>query len=424
MPGVQHINRIQHPFDVEVTLPGSKSIALRHLVMASLAPSQTTIHGVPKCDDVDAMTRALTMLGVVIKEINTSTFLVNPPTNLGDSNIHLNLELSGVSLRLLLAVAALRPTTTHFDGLEPLRARPNQDMIEALEELGCDTTSTDGGRLPISITGTRNYSLEVSVGTSISSQYLSGLLLVAPLFPNGLTVKMKGEVVSAPYVDITRNEMSKRGITVETVDDRTLHVKAGNYNAESISIEGDASAATYHLALATIHGSTTRIKNLGESTTQGDFAFIKLCQKLGATIDITNNTATITGPDSLSALGTVDMQLMPDAAPTLMAISPFLPEPILITGLSTLRHKECDRIACPTRELAKAGVKIEEGDDYVTVHPLRNPKPAHFNTYDDHRMAMSFAVFASKIGGCAVRDPDCVSKTYADFWRDFKRVYR
>lgn len=423
MPGVQIINRVQHPFDVEVTLPGSKSIALRHLVMSSLACVQTTIHGVPKCDDVNAMTRALTKLGVAINEINTSTIWVDPPDNLCDGDIHLDLELSGVSLRLLLAVAALRPTTTHFDGLDPLRARPNQDMLEALEELGCNTTSTNNGHLPISVTGTRNYAPEVSVGTDISSQYLSGLLLVAPLFPHGLTVKMKDAVVSAPYVDITRTEMAKRGIMVETVDDRTLHVQAGNYNADSIAIEGDASAATYHVALATIHGSTTRIKNLGDSTTQGDFAFIKLCQKLGATIDVTKDAATITGPRNLCALDKVDMQLMPDAAPTLMAIAPFLPEPILITGLSTLRHKECDRISCPTQELAKAGVRIEEGEDYVTVHPLNDPKPAHFNTHDDHRMAMSLAVFASKIGDCAVMDPDCVSKTYADFWRDFERVY-
>jgi 3-phosphoshikimate 1-carboxyvinyltransferase len=423
MSAAQHINRVQRPFDIELTLPGSKSIALRHLVMSSLARFQTTIRGVPKCDDVNVMIRALTKLGITIDEISASTFVVDPPDSLSVGNIYLDLELSGVSLRLLLAVAALRPATTHFDGLEPLRVRPNKDMIEALEELGCSTTAINDGRLPISVTGTLNYSPEVSVGTGTSSQYLSGLLLVAPLLPHGLTVHMKDAMVSASYVDITRTEMAKRGIVVEMVGHKTLHVKAQNYNANSISIEGDASAATYHAALATIHGSTTRIHNLGKSTTQGDFGFIELCRKLGATVNVTKDAATITGPGNLRALKTVDMQLMPDAAPTLMAIAPFLPKPILITGLSTLRDKECDRIACPIHELAKAGVHIEEGEDYVTVYPVNDPKPAHFNTYDDHRMAMSLAVFASKVGGCKVLDPDCVSKTYADFWRDFERVY-
>ena len=420
---IQYIDKVERPFDVEVTLPGSKSIALRHLLMSSLATGKSTLAGVPKCDDIDAMIGSLRNLGVALEEIGTSHFAIDPPDALLAGDIELDLDLSGVSLRLLLAVAALRPNVTRFDGRDALRGRPNHDMIDALEELGCTTTSVDGGRLPITVAGPEDYARHVSVGTGISSQYLSGLLLVAPLLPDGLTIRMKDELVSAPYAEITRVEMAKRGAIVETVDENTMRVAPQAYAGGAVTIEGDASAATYHAALATLHGSTARITNLGASTTQGDFAFIDLCRRLGAVVEVGNDSVTIKGPDELALLDAVDMQEMPDAATTLMAMAPFLQAPIHITGLSTLRHKECDRIACPIRELAKSGVHIDEGPDHVTVSPVAHPQPARFDTYDDHRMAMSLAVFASKVGNCEVLDPGCVSKTYADFWRDFERVY-
>ena len=178
----------------------------------------------------------------------------------------------------------------------------------------------------------------------------------------------------------------------------------------------------YHAALATLHASTVHIENLGTSTTQGDFAFFELCARLGASVEATEDRVTITGPTALRPLDRVDMESMPDAAPTLMAMAPFLPAPIRITGLSTLRHKECDRIACPAGELRKAGVTVAEGPDWIAIAPASAPRPARFETFDDHRMAMAFAVFASKVGGCEILDPGCVSKTYADFWRDFERV--
>ena len=189
------------------------------------------------------------------------------------------------------------------------------------------------------------------------------------------------------------------------------------------TIEGDASAATYHAALATLHASTVHIDNLGTSTSQGDFAFFALCERLGASVRADADRVTITGPRTLRALEQVDMEAMPDAAPTLMAMAPFLPGPLRITGLATLRHKECDRIACPAGELRKAGVSVREGPDWIAIDPVSEPRPARFETFRDHRMAMAFAVFASKVGGCEIADPGCVAKTYADYWRDFERAY-
>ncbi len=424
MTGARPVSRIVQPFDVAVTLPGSKSIALRQLVISALAEEPSTLAGVPRSEDVEDMIAALRRLGTGISEPGPSRLAVEPPQSLATGEIAIDLRLSGVSMRLLLAVAALRRDETRLDGLPPLRARPNHDMIEALTELGCETTARDGGHLPITVRGPAHPADEVSIGTRVTSQHLSGLLLVAPRLPRGLTLRMKDDLVSAPYVEITRGEMARRGIEVEAVDTRTLRVRPGRYGGGAVTIEGDASAATYHAALATLHASTVRIDNLGTSTTQGDFGFFDLCERLGASVNATSAQVTITGPREVNALDTADMESMPDAAPTLMAMAPFLPAPLRITGLSTLRHKECDRIACPAGELRKAGVTVDEGPDWIAITPVPELRAARFETFDDHRMAMAFAVFASRVGGCEILDPGCVSKTYADFWRDFERVCR
>lgn len=424
MTETRAIPRLAGAFDVAVTLPGSKSIALRQLAISALADAPSTLLGVPRCDDVDEMCDALERLGVEIEELGPSRLAVAPPAALSTGEVALRLGLSGVSMRLLLALAALRRDVTHLDGQPPLRARPNHDMIEALVELGCEARATDGGHLPISVRGSATYAGHVAVGTAVTSQHLSGLLLIAPRLPEGLTVHMKDDPVSAPYVALTRSEMARRGVTVETAGAATLRVAPGSYAGGTVTIEGDASAATYHAALATLHGSAVRIENLGAATGQGDFAFFDICARLGAEVTATDDRVAVTGPSTLRPLDTIDMGAMPDAAPTLMAMAPFLPTPLRITGLATLRHKECDRIACPAGELRKAGVDVEEGPDWIAVAPTTAPRPARFETFHDHRMAMAFAVFASRVGGCEIVDPGCVSKTYADFWRDFGRLYR
>ena len=428
----QQISKVREPFDIALTLPGSKSIALRQLVMSALAADKTSLVGIPRCDDIDAMVRALSRLGAGIETAGRSRLVVDPPVTLAAGEAHIDVDLSGVSLRFLLAVAALRRDGTHLDGRAPLRVRPNRDMIEALRQLGCRAQAADeDGHLPISVAGPDDWAREIEVGTRVSSQYLSGLMLIAPRLPHGLTLRPKDEPVSASYVEVTRVEMAKRGAVVRIVggprgnpsQQTAIRIEPGAYRGGTLAIEGDASAATYFAGLATLHASTVRFANLGAGTTQGDFAFFDVCRKLGADVQIGRDTVSIAGPARPRPIGHMDMEDMPDAATTLMAMAPFLPGATHITGLSTLRHKECDRIACPVRELRKAGVDVEEGPDWVRVQPLSTPRPARFETYDDHRMAMSLAVFASKVGGCAVLDPGCVAKTYADFWEDLAEVY-
>ncbi|MYA16664.1 MAG: 3-phosphoshikimate 1-carboxyvinyltransferase [Gammaproteobacteria bacterium] len=419
---VRPIPRIENPFAARLTLPGSKSIALRHLVMSTLADEPTRLFGVPRCEDVDAMFDAVQRLGTSVEREGRSAMLT-PPAEPLESDVDLDLGMSGVSLRLLLAHAALRTSTTRFTGHRQLHQRPNADLIEALKTIGCKIESNEG-RLPIRVAGPASPTARTTLATGVTSQYLSGLMLSAPALPSGLAIALQGARTSASYIGVTPTEMARRGVRVETPDGSTVVVPPGRYTGGDVLIEGDASAATYHAALATLHGGRITLTNLGNSTRQGDYAFLDLCERMGAEVSRTADQVTIKGPASPRPVGDADMVDMPDAAPTLMAMAPFLPAPTHITGLATLRVKECDRIACAAKELRKAGVPVEEFDAAMTIHPADALRPAGFETYEDHRMAMALSVMASKVGGCVIRGADCVAKTYADYWEDFDRVCR
>ena len=396
-----------------MTLPGSKSIALRQLAISALKRGITTIHGMPNSADITAMKSCLRTLGVEISD-GEPCVVRTKELDLSE-DLTLDPNMSGVSLRLLLAIAALRTGRTHFVGHPSLQARPNTDLLDALEQLGCTVESSDG-RLPITIKGpVLNNQAKIRVSTS--SQYLTALLIAAPRLQEGLTVELDGGIVSKSYIELTIHEMRKRGVEVQESKD-SYSVAPTQYAEESIEIEGDASSATYFAALGTLHRSRIRFTNLGTNSKQGDIGFFDVCERLGATVQRTQDQVEVIGPTHLRNIDDIDMREMPDAAPTLMAIAPYLETSTRITGLSTLRDKECDRIACPTVELRAAGVGVDEGPDYLVIHP-RSTNEHTFSTYDDHRMAMSFAVFASKTPRCRINDPDCVGKTYPNFWNDF-----
>ncbi len=416
----QRIKRVSRPFSVDVTLPGSKSITLRQILMSTLARQPTQLDGVPHCDDVDAMFDAASRLGVVVARRGKTASLT--PSAVPPGEVELDLGMSGVSLRLLLAHAALRGTTTRFTGHAQLHQRPNADLLAALERLGCEVAAAGGGYLPIAITGPARASA-TTLKTGVSSQYLSALLLTAPALPNGLVIQLEDEQTSAPYIDLTRAEMEKRGVGVQTLDATTLFAPHGEYAGGMVSIEGDASAATYHAALATLHGGRVTLTNLGDATHQGDYAFLGVCERIGARVERRPDSVRVQGPKHLVPVGQVDMIDMPDAAPTLMAMAPFLPAPTRLTGLATLRVKECDRIARGAEELRKTGARVTTHDDAMTIEPAPKLGSAVFNSHEDHRMAMALSVLASKVGDCDILGAECVAKTYADYWDDFGLIY-
>jgi len=254
------------------------------------------------------------------------------------------------------------------------------------------------------------------------------LLIIAPLLPRGLEIQVAGKLTSKPYVDLTLDEMEKFGVQVDNRDYAALHVAPQTYRARTLGVEGDASAASYFAALATLHGGSIRFENLGTRTRQGDYAFFGLCERLGANVRRFAELTEIVGPSAgLAAFSEdVDMTSMPDVAPTLMMMAPFLSRATRITGLATLRVKECDRIASPVRELRKLGVVAEEGPDFVHIEPLGEAARARrttvdIETYHDHRIAMSFGVLGSLLPGLRILNPGCVAKTYPNYWRDWAR---
>ncbi len=412
----------------ETPLPGSKSLTLRDCAIAALANGTSTIRYPGEADDYWRMKDCLRRLGIGVDDSREDQVIV---TGRGGQfvggEVTLDVGQSAVTTRLMLAFAALRPDETRIDGHISMQKRPNKDLVDALRALGATLESTHDGYLPTTVSGTRLLRGPARVSGTISSQYLTSLLIIAPLIEGGLTIEVEGDLTSKPYLDLTLDEMRKFGVEVENHQYRRLVVRPQAYRAGEIPVEGDASAASYFAALALLHGRRITLTNLGSGTRQGDYAFFGLCEKLGARVERSPGRTVIQGPVSMAPGfdGPVDMTTMPDVAPTLMMIAPFLARPTRITGLATLRVKECDRIAAPTRELRKLGVEVEEGPDFMVIQPLNaaaraRPSVVDIETYHDHRIAMSFGVLGSKLPGLRILDPGCVAKTYPNYWRDWQ----
>jgi len=420
----------QGSFHFETPLPGSKSLTLRDCAIAALADGASTIRYPGECDDYWRMKDCLRKLGIAIDDSAEDAVRISGRGGqFNEGAIELNTGQSAVSTRLLLAMAALRPGPTLIDGHISMRNRPNKALVDALESLGAGMQSANDGHLPTTVMGTPHLRGPVRVPSNISSQYLTSLLIIAPLLDAGLVIEVEGELTSKPYVDLTLDEMSKFGVRVTNHDYRRLAVAPQVYRAGDIDVEGDASAASYFAALATLHGARITLSNLGANTRQGDYGFFGLCEKLGARVQRSAASTIIEGPRVLGAGfdAAVDMTSMPDVAPTLMMLAPFLKTPTRITGLATLRVKECDRIAAPTRELRKLGVTVEEGPDFMVIEPLAtnekpSPRVVEIETYHDHRIAMSFGVLGSRLPGLRILDPGCVAKTYPNYWKDWERA--
>ena len=417
------IPTIQQPFDCELAIPGSKSIALRQMAISALTPGITTLHGVPQSDDIAAMRDCLTALGVEIEAAGHTLTLKGPMQY--DHEAHLDARMSGASTRLLIGLAALRHGQTHIDGHESLRVRPNQPLYDALRAHGCAVTAPSPG-LPVTLQGPLALEGNFTIDGTLSSQYLTALMTIAPLLPSTapVVITVSGELVSRPYIEITRNEMAKRGIQTNWIDANTLSITPGTYKGGEYWVEGDATGASYAASLALVHASRVTLTNLGTTTVQGDYEYFSVLERLGAQIVRSEEQTTIVGTNTLQALPSIDMTSMPDAALTLIALAPLLPQPIHITGLSTLHHKECDRLECSATELKRLGVSVRTTEESIIIHPVRSDSwnESTISTYHDHRMAMAFSVLGSVLGGITVDDKAVVNKTYPDYWQDYARL--
>lgn len=413
------------PVDAEVTVPGSKSYTNRALVCAALAEGVSVLSGTLASDDTAAMLDCLRALGIAVQVHDHDGDLIVEGCHgaLPRPTATLSCRLSGTTARFVTPMACLGDGPYRIDGGLPLQARPMVDQFAALRSLGAEIVSINqADHLPVDVRRGSFRGGSVQVPGNVSSQFLSGLLLAAPCFADGIQVQVTTELVSRSYVDLTLQTMHAFGATTTTTDGQQFTVAPGGYRAGPYAVEPDASAASYFFAAAALTAGRVRVNGLRRSSQQGDVAFTDILARMGCTVTDTPQGIEVTGPEQLRGVE-VDMQDCSDVAQTLAALAPFADSPTRITGIGFIRRKETDRIAAMVAELNRCGITAVEEPDGVVIHP-GTPKPAHIRTYDDHRMAMSFALVGLRSPGIAIEHPSCVAKTFPGYWTALERLRR
>ncbi len=418
------VHPLDRPVDATVAIPGSKSHTNRALVCAALAAGRSRLAGVLFADDTEAMMEALTTLGVVVSadrdaglvEVDGGLDGASPPS--GHDRLAVGVRQSGTTGRFLLPVLAATPGRFLLDGHPQLRARPFGPQVDALRRLGA---AIGADRLPMAIDGRVLDGAEVEVAADLSSQFLSGLLLAAPLLRGPSAVTVRGPMVSRPYVELTTATMAAFGVEVDLdrapgdgADGATYRVPDGAYTPAELGLEPDASAASYFFAIAAITGGRVRVEGLGSGTVQGDLEFVELLGAMGADVEIGRDATEVRGTGRLRGID-VDLADLSDTAQTLAVVATFADGPTTMRGIGFIRHKEIDRIAGVVAELRRRGIDASETDDGMVVHP-GVPRPGRVETHDDHRMAMSFALLGLAHPGIEIADPGCVAKTFPDYF--------
>ncbi len=412
---VRHIEPVVHPPDATVRPPGSKSLTNRALILAALADGPSRLQGALRADDTDAMIGALRALGAGIDTDGTEV-RVAPRARPVEPDTRIDARLSGTTSRFVLPVAALAGLPVVVDGAEPLRRRPMGPVLDALEALGAEVEPLgEPGCLPVRISGAGLRGGTVTVDATASSQFLSALLLVGPRLPGGLIVEAGTHIAARPFVDLTVGALADFGATVDEPVAGRFVVAPGDLRGRDYDVEPDATAATYLAAAAAITGGRVRIDGLGSSTRQGDMAFFDVLERMGATVERLADATVVTG-GPLRGID-IDLNDHPDTAQTLAAVAVCASSPTRVRGVALIRGHETDRIAAVVRELQRLGVEAAETDDGFTIVP-GVPRPATVATYDDHRMAMSFALLGLVTPGIGIADPEVVAKTYPDYFAD------
>ncbi|MEE3130058.1 MAG: 3-phosphoshikimate 1-carboxyvinyltransferase [Pseudomonadota bacterium] len=411
----------------EVNVPGSKSLSNRALLLAALAEGETELTNLLDSEDIEHMLNALTKLGINYHLSEDKTQCV-VQGNGGAFNVAEPLELflgnAGTAMRPLCAALAASNVDTVLTGEPRMEERPIGDLVDALREADADVTYLKNeGFPPLQIKGKTLNGGEMSVDGSVSSQFLTALLMAAPLFSGDVTIRIKGELVSKPYIDITLDTMAKFGVTVVNDNYQTFTVSGdAKYIAPSkFMVEGDASSASYFLAAGAIKGGTVRVTGIGQNSIQGDIRFADVLEAMGATVVWHDEYVEITGAPLKGV--NMDMNHIPDAAMTIATTALFAEGPTTMTNIYNWRVKETDRLAAMATELQKLGAKVEEGHDYIKVWPTDSLKHAEIDTYNDHRIAMCFSLVALSDTPVTINDPGCTRKTFPDYFTRFKTLY-
>lgn len=422
-----------------ITLPGSKSISNRTLLLAALADGVSDILGLLASDDTERMLDALNMLGVKLEKVHSVDWTVHGCAgNFPNKDVELFLGNAGTAFRPLTAALALSGGRYKLSGVARMHDRPIGDLVDALRQIGANIEYLGNeGFPPLKISpASLNASKPIKIRGNVSSQFLTAIMMALPLTKQKATIEVVGELISKPYIEITLNLMSKFGVNVIRDGWQKFTIPANaTYLApkQKIVVEGDASSASYFLAAGAIASSSgVTVRGVGENSIQGDVRFAFELQKLGVEIkyeDIFKTQAS--SLDSITAIKPknkikgfdLDCNHIPDAAMTLAILALFADGTTTLRNIASWRVKETDRIAAMATELRKIGAIVEEGADYIKITPPEKLTPnAVIDTYDDHRMAMCFSLVS--LGGVpiTINDPGCVAKTFPNYFDEFKKI--
>jgi 3-phosphoshikimate 1-carboxyvinyltransferase len=408
------VEPVAGPLDATVVVPGSKSVTNRALACAALATGSSTLTGALVADDTAAMADCLRRLGIaVVADDDGTTVRVDGCGGaIPATTATLDVRASGTTARFVAPIAALGKGRFVLDGTARMRQRPMADLVTALRSLGVTVT---GDRLPLTIDADGLRGGRVAVAADVSSQFASGLLLAGPATLDGLHLELTTEPVSRPYLELTVDVMQSFGASV--VVDESGHgftVAPGGYMAATYAVEADASAAAYFFAAAAICGGRVTVPGVGRHSHQGDLGFVRLLERMGASVEQTDDSTTVIGARPLHGIE-ADLSALSDTAATLAVTAAFASTPTRVTGVGFTRAKESNRVGGVVTELRRLGVDAVEEPDGFVVRP--GPfRPGRVETYDDHRMAMSFALVGLRVPGIEIADPGCVAKTFPGFF--------
>ncbi|GAB3420426.1 3-phosphoshikimate 1-carboxyvinyltransferase [Massilia agilis] len=425
LPPVMHV-------EGTVRLPGSKSISNRTLLLAALSEGNTAIHDLLASDDTMVMLGALRSLGIKWDEVDERTNFVHGGAGvLPVREADLFMGNAGTAIRPLTAALAVIGGDYKLHGVSRMHERPIGDLVDALNAVGAriEYTGTPGYP-PLHIRRGHIEADRLSVRGNVSSQFLTALLMAAPLMAkdHAVSIDVVGELISKPYIEITLNLMRRFGVTVEQDGWQSFTVQPGQrYKSPgSIHVEGDASSASYFLAAGAIAGGPVRVVGVGRDSIQGDVRFADALEKMGATITRGENWIEAQSNGVLKAID-ADFNHIPDAAMTIAVAALYADGTSTLRNIASWRVKETDRLAAMATELRKLGAIVEEGADYIRITPPEEIRPATIDTYDDHRMAMCFSLAtldgkARRGNAIRINDPKCVAKTFPEYFETFSKI--
>ena len=401
----------------KIVCPSNKSYTHRAVFLASLTKGESTIENILHSADTKATIEACKRFGAKINE-NGNNLVIN-----SDSSIHastIDAANSGTTIRIATAIASLADGKSTLSGDASLNQRPMKPLLDALESIGAKCSSNDG-KPPVEVSGIIKGG-ELSILGNISSQFISALMIAAPLSQNGIILNIEGDLVSKPYLDATISIMKKFGVDVKTeIPYKKYSINNQTYNSSSVTIPSDFSSLALLLSASVLIGDNLQIEATLSDLPQGDEYFIEILKNLGADVDINGNIITVKSPEKLDG-GKFDLSNTPDLLPPLSILALKTTNPIEIFNVKHARYKETDRIAILARELQKLGIKVEEKEDGLILHSSDELNGANLNSENDHRLFMTFCIAGMYVGNCIVSDAESVNVSYPNFIDDVNAI--